>query len=73
MNGVAVDFYVSPNGYDKPTSIMPCAPFLMRPVEDDDSGRSKSLMQTKVEDQLMTFSGAKLFGTIGELALFFGC
>ena len=43
----AMSFYLNPTGFDKTTSVIPCVPFIMKVVEDDD--KKKSLMRSEAE------------------------
>ena len=60
--GMETRFYLSREGYDKMTSITPCANWLMKVIDGDETGNGKSIsvMETKAEDVALQFRGAIL-------------
>lgn len=60
INHQDVKFYVTPVGYDKTTSVIPCAPFLMKALPEDDDGKKKALLVTMTDTKALTFTDASL-------------
>ena len=61
LGGHTVKFYLHPSGYDKVTSEMPCAAFLMKSLADSDKKTApKSSLEVKTEDETLTFAVASL-------------
>ena len=49
----AMNFYLNPTGFDKTTSVIPCVPFLMKVLDDDD--KKKILMKSEADVKHVDF------------------
>ena len=65
-NGAAVDFYLSPSGFDKVTCAAPCAGFMVRAINDEKDKVQPILRCDVSKSETLKF-------TVASLAFQTGC